>query len=83
MRTLLHPDGIETRPHHVLSSTARGLHHTINLKTTLDEAREHARADIGNISDPKGQALFETTAEVLGGLLNAYADYELRAPAWR
>jgi hypothetical protein len=23
------------------------------------------------------------TAEVLGGLLNAYNDYELRGPAWR
>ena len=58
-------------------------HHTIKLKTMLDEAREHVRADIGKINDPKGRALFETTAEVLGGLLNAYADYELRAPAWR
>lgn len=48
----------------------------------IEEARQHAREDIGRIEDPKGQALFEVTAEVLGGLLNAYNDYELRAPAW-
>jgi hypothetical protein len=34
----------------------------------LEEAREHAREDVGKIKDPKGQALFETTAEVLEGL---------------
>ncbi len=57
-------------------------HHTVKLKGMLEAARQHAREDIGKIDDPKGQALFETTAEVLGGLLNAYNDYELRAPAW-
>lgn len=58
-------------------------HHTVKLKGMLEEARQHAREDIGKIEDPKGQALFEVTAEVLGGLLNAYNDYELRGPAWR
>jgi hypothetical protein len=58
-------------------------HHTVKLKAMLEEAREHAREDIGKIKHPKGQALFETTAEVLGGLLNAYSHYELSAPAWR
>lgn len=58
-------------------------HHTVQLKALLEEALQHARADIGKIDDPKGQALFETTAEVLGGLLNAFTDYELGGPAWR
>lgn len=58
-------------------------HHTIKLKAMLDAARQHAREDITKINDPKGQALFETTAEVLGGLLTAYTHHEEGAPAWR
>jgi hypothetical protein len=58
-------------------------HHTMKLKGMLDEARQHAREDIKKIDDPKGQALFETTAEVLAGLLTAYEHYDQRTPAWR
>jgi hypothetical protein len=58
-------------------------HHTLKLKAMLEEACQHARDDIEKIDDPKGQALFETTAEVLGGLLNAFTDYELRTSAWQ
>lgn len=58
-------------------------HHTVKLKAMIEEACQHAREDIANIDDPKGQALFETTAEVLGGLLNAFTDYELGGPAWQ
>lgn len=57
-------------------------HHTVKLKAMLEEACQHARADIRKIEDPKGQAPFEVTAAVLGGLLNAYNDHELGAPAW-
>lgn len=38
----------------------------------LDDTRRHAREDVGKIEDPKAQALFETTAEVLTGLITAY-----------
>lgn len=39
---------------------------------------------MGKIGDPRGQVLFETTAEVLGGLVRAYEDYETRSEeAWR
>jgi hypothetical protein len=43
----------------------------------------HAREDIGKISEPKAQALFETTAEVCSGLINAFDDYDKKAPVWR
>jgi hypothetical protein len=43
----------------------------------------HAREDIGKISEPQAQALFETTAEVCTGLIKAYDDYEKKAPAWQ
>jgi len=43
-------------------------HHTDRLKQMLTEMIEHARKDVAKVSDPKAQALFETTAEVLAGL---------------
>jgi len=42
----------------------------------LDEAVRHCREDIGKVGEPKAQALFETTAEVLNGLIAAYDHYE-------
>jgi hypothetical protein len=59
-------------------------HHTIKLKSMLDDTRRHAREDVGKIEDPKAQALFETTAEVLTGLITAYDHYEQKSEAaWR
>ena len=51
-------------------------HHTANIKAMLTEVIEHAREDIEKVSEPKAQALFETTAEVLQGLVTAYQHYE-------
>jgi len=59
-------------------------HHTANLRKMLTQVIDQARSDVGKISDPKAQALFETTAEVLTGLRKAFEDYEQRnEPAWR
>jgi hypothetical protein len=59
-------------------------HHTIKLKSMLDDTRRHAREDVGKTEDPKAQALFETTAEVLTGLITAYDHYEQKSEAaWR
>jgi hypothetical protein len=45
---------------------------------------DHLRDDIGKISEPKAQALFETGAEVLTGLRTAFEHYETAAePAMR
>jgi hypothetical protein len=58
-------------------------HHTQKLKQMLNETAEHSREDISKISDPKAQALFETTAEVLKGLVKAFDDFEQkREEAW-
>ena len=58
-------------------------HHTQKLKQMLNETAEHARSDVSKVSDPKAQALFETTAEVLKGLVKAFEDFEQRRePAW-
>jgi hypothetical protein len=39
---------------------------------------------LGKVSDPRAQALFETTAEVMIGLQKAYQDFEDRSEqAWK
>jgi hypothetical protein len=59
-------------------------HHTEKLKLMLREVVDHARADVGKVTDPKAQALFETTAEVLSGLMKAYDHFEARnESAWK
>jgi hypothetical protein len=57
--------------------------HTAHLREMLQGTVSHAREDIPKISEPKAQALFETTAEVCSGLIKALNDYDMRAPAWR
>ncbi|MEH1907545.1 hypothetical protein [Nostoc sp.] len=64
----------ETSPHH----------HTAKIKDKLNDLITHLREDVSKIEDPKAQALFETTAEVLKGLVNAYNDYEKHSEeAWK
>ena len=44
----------------------------------------HAREDVSKVEDPHARALFETTAEVLTGLVTAYDHFEQRAEsAWK
>jgi hypothetical protein len=52
------------------------LHHTAHIKGLLDELARHCREDVSKVAEPKAQALFETTAEVLIGLRTAYDHYE-------
>jgi len=59
-------------------------HHTAKLKQMLAEIINHARQDVEKVTDPKAQALFETTAEVLSGLQKAYEHFEQGSePAWK
>ena len=53
-------------------------HQSFRIKKMLRETLEHVRRDGAKISDPRGQALFEVSAEVLGGLLSAYDNFEHR-----
>ncbi len=58
-------------------------HHTAKIKEMLNQVSQHTREDVQKVDDPRAQALFETTAEVVDGLLKAYEDYENKAePAW-
>jgi hypothetical protein len=61
-------------------------HHTIKInkiKRMLNDTIEHRREDGEKVQDPKARALFETSAEVLTGLVKAYTDFEQGRPAWR
>ena len=50
-------------------------HHVAKIHRRLDELLHHCREDVARVSEPKAQVLFETTAEVLGGLKTAYEHY--------
>lgn len=58
--------------------------HTQNIKSGLQEMVEHIRNDIKKVDDPKAEALFETTAEVVSGLVNAFSHFEKKnEEAWK
>jgi hypothetical protein len=46
--------------------------HTANVRKEFRELIEYLRDDIEKINEPKAQALFETTAEVISGLDTAF-----------
>jgi hypothetical protein len=59
-------------------------HHTQNMKKRLSETMTHLRGDIDKVDEPQLKAMFETSAEVLGGLIKAFDDYEKKnEAAWR
>ena len=59
-------------------------HHTQKMKRRLTETIAHLREDIEKVDDLQFKAMFETSAEVLGGLVKAFDDFERKnEPAWR
>ena len=52
------------------------LYHVVKVRGMLNAVMKHCREDIEKVAEPKAQAMFETTAELLGGLINAYSRYE-------
>ena len=66
------------------SSKNNPVHHTHKIKARMRQLIEHLREDVGKVTEPKAQALFETSAEVLTGLVKAFDDYEKKGEkAWR
>ena len=59
-------------------------HHTQKMQKALQEIKDHLREDIAKVEEPQLKAMFETSAEVLGGLIKAFKDYEQKnEAAWR
>jgi hypothetical protein len=66
------------------SSENNQVHHTQKIKAQMRQIIDHLREDVGKVTEPKAQALFETSAEVLTGLVKAFDDYEKKSEeAWR
>ena len=60
------------------------VHHAQKIKARMRQLIDHLREDVGQITEPKAQALFETAAEVLTGLVKAFGDYDKKIEAaWR
>ena len=60
------------------------IRHTHKIKAQMLQIIKHLREDVGKVTEPKAQALFETSAEVLTGLVKAFDDYEKKGEeAWR
>ena len=58
--------------------------HTQKMQKALAEIQYHLREDIQKVNEPQLKAMFETAAEVLGGLTKAFRDYEQKnEAAWR
>ncbi|CDN51553.1 Hypothetical protein NGAL_HAMBI2427_55670 [Neorhizobium galegae bv. orientalis] len=48
------------------------------------QTMDHLREDIEKVDEPQLKAMFETSAEVLGGLKKAFSDYEQKnEAAWQ
>ena len=59
-------------------------HHTQKMAQRLQDTIAHMREDVKKVDEPQLKAMFETSAEVLGGLVKAFKDYEQKnEPAWR
>jgi hypothetical protein len=59
-------------------------HHTQKMAKRLQETITHLREDVAKIDEPQLKAMLETSAEVLGGLVKAFKDYEQKnEAAWR
>jgi hypothetical protein len=60
------------------------LHHTQKIKLSLQEIADHLREDVGKIDDPRAKAMFETSAEVIDGIITAFTHYEQKGEqAWK
>jgi hypothetical protein len=58
--------------------------HTRKMRQRLEDVIQHMREDIDKVDEPRFKAMFETSAEVLGGLTKAFSDYEQKSEsAWR
>jgi len=54
------------------------------MKKALEDLKSHLREDIEKVDEPQLKAMFETSAEVLGGLAKAFSDNEQKnESAWR
>ncbi|MCA1491806.1 hypothetical protein [Sinorhizobium alkalisoli] len=60
------------------------IYHTRKMTRELNALIAHLRDDVTKVDEPQFKAMFETAAEVLGGLAKAFGDYEKKnEAAWQ
>ena len=65
-------------------TTSDPIPHVKNVQQRLHELVEHLKEDVKKVDDAKAVALFETSAEVLGGLERAFEHMASKSEeAWR
>jgi hypothetical protein len=50
--------------------------HTAKLREETQALIEHLRRDVSMVDDPAAKAMFETSAEVLAGLVKTWQDFD-------
>jgi len=50
--------------------------HTARLREETEGLIDHLRRDVSLVDDPAAKAMFETSAEVLTGLVKTWMDYD-------
>lgn len=58
--------------------------HSRNIRSEIENLVNHLRKDINKVEGPQAKALFETSAEVLNGLITAFKHFEEKSEeAWK
>ena len=58
--------------------------HAKNIQSGIQEISDHLRKDSNKVEDSRAKALFETSAEVLDGLIKAFSHYQQEnEEAWK
>ena len=66
------------------STSSNPFEHIKNIQDEFEKLVEHLRKDVEKVADEKAKALFEVSAEVIGGLQKAFTDFEKKnESAWK
>lgn len=58
--------------------------HVERIRGVLQQTARNVRESVEHVTDQRAKAMFESTAEVLDGLVKTYNDYEAsEEAAWR
>jgi len=55
--------------------------HTAKLRAEMQQLVDHLRRDVTLVDEPRAKAMFETTAEVMMGLMKTFQDYDVGTEA--
>jgi hypothetical protein len=60
------------------------IRHVQKIKAQMHQIINQIREDVGTVTEANAQVIFKTSAEVLGGLVKTYDEYEEKSQkAWR